>query len=120
MPEEPKHRGVSVYLAGQELVVPPLSVRQFRDNIAILTRSVGEVTPENIADRMGQFVPIIGMALRRNYPEITDEYLLDALDLKTFVDFTLAVQSASGMKVGKPGEASPVAAKSTGAGSTAP
>lgn len=114
-----KYRGVAIYFDGQERIVPPLSVRQFRDHLELLTEPVGEVSPTNAVDRMTKFIPVIGMALRRNYPDLSDDYLLDALDLKTFVEALLAVQTASGMKVGKPGEAPPVAAKSTGAGSTA-
>jgi hypothetical protein len=109
-----------VFFDGQEYVVPPLSVRQFRDNLKLLTEPVGEVTPENAVERMNKFVPVIGMALRRNYPDLTDDHLLDALDLGTFIQALLAVQKASGMKAGAPGEALPVAAPSTGAGSTAP
>jgi hypothetical protein len=111
MTGETKYRGVSVEIAGQEWVVPPLSVRQFRDNVKMLIEPVGEVTAENIVDRMDKFVPVIGMAMRRNYPDITDDFLFDALDLSTFATVLIAVQTASGMKVGKPGEAPPVAAK---------
>jgi len=116
----PKYRGVPVFFDGREFIVPPLSVRQFRDNLALLTEPIGELTAENAVQRMNKFVPVIGMALRRNYPELSDEHLFDALDLSTFVEALVAVQKASGMKAGAPGEAHPVAARSTGAGSTAP
>lgn len=104
MPEQVKYRGVPVFFDGREWIVPPLSVRQFRDNLALLTQPIGEVTPENAVERMDKFVPIIGMALRRNYPDVTDGWLLDALDLRTFVEATLAMQTASGMKAAQPGE----------------
>lgn len=91
--------------------MPPLSVRQFRENLQLLTEPLGEITAENTAERMGKFVPVIGMALRRNYPDLTDEYLQDALDLRTFIETVTAVQRASGMKAAAPGEASPVAVK---------
>lgn len=93
-----KFRGVTVYFDGQEWIVPPLSVRQFRDNLELLTMPVGEITPANAVERMNKFVPVIGLALRRNYPELTDERLLDALDLATFAEVVRAVQAASGMK----------------------
>jgi hypothetical protein len=109
--EQAKYRGVPVYFDGKEWIVPPLSVRQFRDNLALLTEPVGEVNPANAIDRMNKFVPVVGLALRRNYPEVTDEYLLDALDLRTFFEVLVAVQKASGLKVATPGEAAPVAAK---------
>lgn len=108
MAEETKFRGIPIYFNSKEYIVPPLSVRQFRDNLALLTEPVGDVTPANAVERMNKFVPVIGMALRRNYPEMKDEELLDLLDLNTFVDALLAVQRASGMKAARPGEASPV------------
>jgi hypothetical protein len=116
-----KYRGVPIYFDGKEWMVPSLSVRQFRDNVQLLSQPVGELTPENMAAKMEKFVPVIGMALRRNYPDITDDHLLDALDLSTFADAIRAVQAASGMKKGgsSPGEAAPVPA-STGSSSTAP
>lgn len=118
MPEVTKFRGVPVYFNGQEYIIPPLSVRQFRDSLELLTEPVGEVNSYNVRERMMRFVPVIGMALRRNYPEITDDNLLDWLDLNTFATVAVAVRTASGMKAAKPGEAPPVAA-STGPGSTA-
>lgn len=111
MPEETKYRGVPIYFDGREWIVPPLSVKQFRDHIALLTTPIGEISSENTAKRMGEFVPVVGMALRRNYPDITDEYLFEALDLATFIQALVAVQKASGMKVPEPGEARPVPAQ---------
>lgn len=115
-----KYRGVAVFFDGQEYIVPPLSVRQFRDNLKLLTEPVGEVTGENAVERMTKFIPVIGLALRRNYPELTDDRLWDLLDLNTFIQALLAVHKASGMKERAPGEERPVAARSIGAGSTAP
>lgn len=109
--QQPKYRGVPVYFDGREWVVPPLSVRQFRDNLALLIEPVGEVSGENALSRMTKFVPVIGMALRRNYPDVTDDYLLDALDIITFTATMKAVQAASGMKAARPGEAQPAAAQ---------
>jgi hypothetical protein len=109
IPEQTKYRGIAIYFDGREWIVPPLSVRQFRDNLALLTEAIGEVTAANAAERMSKFVPVIGMALRRNYPEVKDEELLDMLDLATFVQTFVAVQKASGMKVPKSGEERPAA-----------
>jgi len=109
-PTEVKYRGIAVFFDGREWIVPPLSVRQFRDNIKLLTEPVGEVNPDNAVERMSRFVPVIGMALRRNYPDVTDDHLLDALDISTFGEVMRAVQAASGMKVARPGEARPATA----------
>jgi hypothetical protein len=118
--EETKYRGIAIFLGSREYVVPALSVRHYRDHFDLLIEPVGKVTPANFSEKIDKFLPIIGMALRRNYPDLTDEELLDALDLVTFFEALRAVQKASGMTEAKPGEAVPVAEESTGANSTAP
>ena len=111
MSEQVRYRGVPVYFNNQEYIVPPLSVRQFRDHLELLTEPPGEINHRNLLHRMDRFVPVIGMALRRNYPEVTDDELFDLLDLATFTQVLIAVQTASGMKVSRPGEVPPVAAQ---------
>lgn len=121
-----KYRGVPVFIAGRELIVPSLSVRQFNEHMALLMDpgvsqdellaaiSAGDqdkITElrHKIEERMNRLVPVVGLAIRRNYPEITDEELFDILDLDSFAEVLRAVQSASGMKRVKPGELQPVA-----------
>jgi hypothetical protein len=108
-PEPPKYRGVAIWMDGKEWIVPALSVRQFRDNYAKLTTPVGEVSNENVQEQFDRFVPIIGLALRRNYPELSDEKLFDMLDLSTFKEAIYAVQAASGLRAKEAGEATPAA-----------
>lgn len=104
-----KYPGVPFQMDGQEYVIPSLSLRQFQDNYELLTAPVGELTAGSIQAQFSRFVPVIGMAIRRNYPEISDDALMDLLDLGSFRDALLAVQAASGMKPAKPGEAAPAA-----------
>lgn len=104
--------GVPFRLNGQEYVIPALSLRQFQENYEKLTQSIAIDTSsqESVKAAFEKYVPIIGMALRRNYPEIKDEQLLDLLDLQSFGDALRAVQGASGMKpVTGSGEAAPAA-----------
>ena len=110
-----KYRGVPVFMAGTTYIIPALSLRQFEENTEALTAPIEGASALEVFKRS---VPIIGLAIRRNYPEITDEALFDMLDLENFNVVMRAVQNASGMKVVAPGEA-PDPATSTGAGSTA-
>jgi hypothetical protein len=106
--EKPKYEGVPVYLDGREYIVPSLSVRQFREHYAKLTapQAAGETVAQFLEDR----IPIICAALRRNYPGVTEDQLLDIIDLGSFDVITKAIQAASGMKRVKPGESTPAAA----------
>jgi hypothetical protein len=104
---ELKFRGVPVFFDGQDWIVPSLSVRQFRENLDLLSTVVERTSagdPKQIVAMMNDLVPVIGLAIRRNYPEITDDHLFDVLDISTFTQAIRAVQGASGMKEAQPGE----------------
>jgi hypothetical protein len=105
--QELKFRGVPVFFDGREWIVPSLSVRQFRDNLDLLSGVVERTSaadPKQIVAMMNDLVPVIGLAIRRNYPEVTDDQLFDVLDISTFTQAIRAVQGASGMKAAQPGE----------------
>jgi hypothetical protein len=112
---KPKYDGVTVYMDGKEWVVPALSVRQFRQHYQTLLDS--DITPENYPVKMAERLSIVLAAMQRNYPEITEEQLLDMIDLRSFLTIWLAIQSASGLRPATPGESQPVP-RSTGVGST--
>jgi hypothetical protein len=75
---KPKYDGVTVYMDGKEWVVPALSVRQFRQHYQTLLDS--DITPENYPVKMAERLSIVLAAMQRNYPEITEEQLLDMID----------------------------------------
>ena len=87
--------GVPVYMNGRKYYIPSLSTRDFTTNYDMLT--VGEAEGEKPTVGFERFIPIIGLAVRRNYPDVTDAMLDDWLDLYTFPLAIKAVQSASGM-----------------------
>jgi hypothetical protein len=102
-----RFRGTPVFFDGEEWIIPSLSVNQFRDNIDLLSGVVARTSAadaKEVLAMMNDLVPVIGLAIRRNYPEVTDERLFDALDISTFSQAIRAVQSASGMKEARPGE----------------
>jgi len=94
--------GVPVYLNGQNYYIPSLNYLDFKANYDILTS-----TPEEGSQIFGyveKVIPIIGLAVRRNYPDVTDEQLADWLDATTFPLAHAALQNASGMKPVSEGE----------------
>jgi hypothetical protein len=100
----PAFKGVPLFMNGADYFIPSLSLRQFQENFALLTDPVGEVAQDSLQAQFEKFIPVILLALQRNYPDVTSENLYDWLDLGTFREAFLAVQGASGMKPAKPGE----------------
>jgi hypothetical protein len=100
----PKFKGVALFMNGQSYLVPSLSLDQFEEHYAALTEPVAEVEGVGLFEQFKKYVPIIGVAIRRNYPEVTDVELREWLDLNTFREAFLAVQASSGLKVSTPGE----------------
>jgi hypothetical protein len=90
-----KYLGVPVYMNGQNYYVPSLSTKDFRLNYELLTTPLAENASP--VDGFERILPVIGLAVRRNYPEVTDENLADWLDLTTFPAMIQAVQGASGV-----------------------
>lgn len=93
-----KYLGVPVYMNGQNYYLPSLSYRDFKANYAFLVAD--PPTPDD-AEKMASFfeerVPIVGQAIRRNYPEVTDEMLLEWLDMTTLPIALRACAAASGL-----------------------
>jgi hypothetical protein len=90
-----KYPGVPVYMNGQNYFIPSLSTRDFRENYALLTEEpAADAAPTAAFDR---YIPIILLAVQRNYPDVTRDQLEEWLDLFTFRQAIAAVQNASGM-----------------------
>ena len=91
-----KFLGVPIYMNGQNYYIPSLSTVDFRNNYQLLTQS-DQNAPQDALSTFSAYTPIIGLAIRRNYPEVTDEQLKEWLDLTTFPLAIKAVQAASGL-----------------------
>jgi hypothetical protein len=113
---KPKYEGVPIWMDGKEWIIPPLSLGQFRKHHDTLTNV--EATPQDWQELIASRLPIILGAVQRNYPELTEEQLLDMIDLRTYNAILGAIMHSSGMRPAQPGESQPVAEMSIGAGST--
>ena len=98
--------GTPFLLNGTEFTIPSLSLRQFQDNYTALT---AEVSPdEKLPAQITRLLPVILLAVNRNYPEITLDNLLDWVDVGTFRNLFLVVQGAQGLRrAEESGEAQP-------------
>lgn len=123
--------GKKVNLGGEEYIVPPLSLGQLRNGVAekmeLHDRLVHESTNMNVDDadaikkrREAQFLrgEIIAEALRRNYPDLTNDHLFDILDLGNWPNVWNLILGGSGF-LGEGQVAEPAAQPGTSDPSTA-
>jgi hypothetical protein len=87
---------------GREWIIPALSLRQFRQYYKMLLDT--NVTAETFQEYLMERLPVVLGAIQRNYPELTEEQLLDMVDLRTFVSIVKAIGTVSGMHAATPGE----------------
>jgi hypothetical protein len=97
-----KYLGVPVYMNGQNYYIPSLSTRDFKANYELLTTPAAD--DEKPGASFDRYIPVILLAVQRNYPEVTLGDLEDWLDLHTFREAIQAVQAAAGLKPVSEGE----------------
>ena len=98
-----KFPGVPVVLNGETHLIPSLSLRQVQENYETLSAPV-EVDGDNLLKRFDAYLPIILLAVQRNYPEVTSENLRDWLGLSNFYKVLAVVKGVSGLSESEPGE----------------
>lgn len=96
--------GVPIYMNGQNYFVPSLSYQDFKANYALLIAAPPQETGPEMMEFFDARIPVIGMAIRRNYPEVTDDELRGWLDMTTLPLAIQAVGAASGIKPVAEGE----------------
>jgi hypothetical protein len=99
-----RYPGAPVYFNGQYYYIPSLSTRDFRANADKIANASEEAT---VIETWDQYIPIIGLAIRRNYPEMSDELLEEHLDVYTFNKAYRACLNASGTEPVNEGEKEP-------------
>lgn len=97
--------GVKVSMGGREFTLPPLtlgSLKRIGNKISTLT-NIDSIPNEEQTDAICQ---IVLASVNRNYPEITQDELLEMIDLGNLKDIFEAVLGVSGIgKDKKQGEA---------------
>jgi len=106
--------GTPFFMNGKEYIVPSLSLKQVETNYSLLANAANALeanladTTKTVVDTFKTYVPIIAQAVKRNYPDVTEEDLWEWLDVANFSEILVAVQSRSGFSKATEGEAKPV------------
>lgn len=107
----PKHDGITIKLAGEDYVVPPLSLGQVKRLLPNIEKM------QQGSDTLAKFSSIVAIAhaaLSRNYPDLKYEDLEEILDMGNFKTVLDAVMGASGFPRGEaPAESIQTGTKST-------
>lgn len=95
--------GIWVVLGGDEYQIPPLNfgaIQALQDKMAVIQGMSGVPTP----DQMRAVSEVVQMAMRRNYPDITADDIVEMLDLGNFRMVFDALLGQSGYTKGSAGE----------------
>ena len=100
--------GAWVVMGDKQYKIAPLNfkaLRELSDSVKDLTENAPSGMPSGV--QMMAMAKIAHAALRRNYPDITEDEVADNLDFGNFSIVLAAVMGASGLsgrEVAKPGE----------------
>lgn len=92
----PRIPGIPVLLDGREYVIPPITLgalMQVQDKLERISSS-NLMAPENV----DTIVTVAHASIRRNYPEVTREQLLEMIDVGNLKEVFDAVIDVSGLK----------------------
>lgn len=90
-------KGVEIAIGAEILVVPPLNFRQLEDFAATLAGfSTWEKLPNPYAE-MPKAIPVILSAVKRNYPDYTEDELRDNIDMGNYREVFEAIMGVSGI-----------------------
>lgn len=107
--------GVKCKFRDKEFEVFPLTAGLLRRGALDLMRQNDELVQKN--DYLGAFdvkVKLIAMAIKQNYPEVTEEGLADIVDFRNYISAWNVILGGTGLGEGEaPGGTSPPTPEST-------
>lgn len=90
-----KISGIPITLGDRKLVMPPLNFRALKE----LQTRLGKVDMATMDDQtMSLAVDVAMAALKRNYDDVTEEFLLEYLDVANMQEVFEAAMDVSGLK----------------------
>lgn len=97
-------KGIPVELGGNTYVLPPLSLGALEQMKTKLKNFTGDIQD---VDQISTVIDAAHAALKRNYPEVTREFVAEHVGLENFTDVFMAVMDVSGVarKAREAGEA---------------
>lgn len=91
----PKFEGEEVTIAGQPFTMPALNFRALEKFAPFIE---DELSAGVSMKQLPQIRAIIASALRRNYPDLDDDFFLDNLDMRNAPQLLVSIMSNSGVK----------------------
>lgn len=95
--------GVKVLMAGQEYILPPLTLGSLK-RLGNKLNTLGSLQSIPNEEQCQVMCELVHASLVRNYPDVTIDTLYDMLDLGNLSHVFQAVLGVSGVKEGKEGE----------------
>lgn len=102
----PKYSGVRISNGAEVLVIPPMNLRMVRENSADVFEAPKE--DEKAIDVMNRRLPLVLAAVQRNYPDYTEDQLMDFASLRIWPDMWAAALGTKNLPE-VPGESEPAA-----------
>lgn len=94
--------GPKITIGDREFVVPPANLKAIRARLA--SREKADATAQ---EKIDANVAFMLTTLRRNYPDLTEDFLLEHLDTRNQMQIMAAIQEAAGFTKAEPGEVQP-------------
>jgi alkylhydroperoxidase/carboxymuconolactone decarboxylase family protein YurZ len=88
--------GVRINLGGRDFVVPPLTLGALRA-LQPQFKELANIGPLPSGEQIDAAAEVIHRALRRNYPDVTLDEILELVDVRAFPDVLAAICGASGL-----------------------
>lgn len=118
MPDPVKVPGRIIKMNGQDYVVAPLKLRQLMEREGDIDR-MNPSHPEAFTtggERLTAMARVVAASLSRNYPDMTEDRVMDLLDMGNYNQAFNAALAVSGLE---PGEAEAVKGSASSGSSTA-
>lgn len=99
-----KYEGMTVVLAGEERVLPPLTLRSLR-RLTPQLKALASLAPDALPneDQITAVAEVVHASMIRNYPDVTLEQVEEMVDLGNLETVISAVMSVAGLEKRKPG-----------------
>ena len=92
-----KFAGEPVVLGGVTYVMAPLTLRSLKDLASTIAMVTDQVKMTDPLEKLDAVATIVHASLSRNYPEMTQEELLDLLDMVNIPIVIRAIMGISGL-----------------------
>ena len=91
--------GTVITMGGKKYLLPPLNVAAMELHKDFLKKAAkGDIDPETAIDQIGTVAELVFLALKRNYPEITQAEVSEHVDFGNMADLLQNAFKTSGFE----------------------